>query len=235
MSSVTGLVFVIALMVFNFFAWHCNFSLSFYVEATGKTITIPILIGKTAGVSAYALIIWYYMEIIYATGFGIDKFPTIELGLLPEIVCKIFKTLYLLIASMTIAQLPTLAAMLIMKIYQVQSPATLIAIAICCSLSLPMLILMAAISQDMVSVLRIDLAVRGMLKVLPKYFLAAIITAIVIAGGILGKSYNIDLLFENPLLILLYLLINILTVIAGTYAARVLGLLYKHHGGQMPW
>ncbi|MBW8017229.1 MAG: hypothetical protein FVQ82_13680 [Planctomycetes bacterium] len=234
-SSATGLFFVIALVFLKFIAWHSNFALSFHVPSTGKNVTIPILIGKTIGVSAYALIFWYYLKIIYATAFGIDNFPDIKLGFLLAIVCKIVKTLYLFLAAMAVVQLPTLAAMLIMKIFQVQSPPTLIAIALCCCFTFPMLILMAAISQDLISVLRIDLAVRAIMNVFAKYCLVALITAAVIAAGILSKNYRTDILLDKPLLIGVFLAGNVLAVIAGTYAARVLGLLYKHHGGQMPW
>lgn len=233
-SSITGLAFVIALIILKFIVWNIYFELSFYVEATGKNITIPFFIGKTIGTAACAMIIWYYLEIIYATAFGNDKFPAIKLGMLVDIVCKIFKTLYLLVAAMTVAQLPTLTAMAIMNGFGIKCTPALIAMAICCCITFPMLILMSTVTQDLNSVLRIDLAVRAIIKVFPKYCLAAMITIAVITAAILSKSVNSGSV-EAPLTVPLYLMANILTAIAGTYAARSLGLLYKHHGGQMPW
>lgn len=234
-SSAAGLVFVVTLIVAKFIFWRFNFGLPIYFKATGKTVVIPILIGKTIGISAYALIFWYYMEIIYATAFGIDNFPKADLGLLVAIVCKIVKTLYLVFASMAVAQLPTLTAMLILHMTGTNAPVVLVALAAIGCLIFPMLILMAAISQDLVSILRIDLAIRAILKVLPKYCLAALITITVGIAAVLSKNFQPKLVLDAPLLIPLFLMANILTAIAGTYAARVLGLLYKHHGGQMPW
>jgi len=234
-SNTAGLVFVVVLIVAKFIVWRFNFNFSFPVEATGKTIVIPIFIGKTIGTSAYALIFWYYMEIIYATAFGIDNFPEANLGLLVAIVCKIVKTLYLVFVSMIVAQLPTLTAMLILHVTGTDAPVVLVALAAIGCLIFPMLILMAAISQDLVSVLRIDLAIRAILKVLPKYCLAALITVAVGIAAVLSKNFQPKLVLDAPLLNPLFLIANILTAIAGTYAARALGLLYKHHGGQMPW
>jgi hypothetical protein len=233
-SSATGLVFVATLVVLKFIIFNFNFNFSVHIEATGKNIEIPIRIGNTIGTCAYALIFWYYMDIIYATAFGNDKFPTITLGLTVDIVCKIAKTLYLFVAAMTMAQLPTLTAMLIMNICQIKSTPTLIAIAVCCCFTFPMLVLMAAISQDLLSVLRLDLAIRAILNIFPQYCLAAAITAAVIIAATLSRNYHYNMT-ETPVLIPLYLMANILTALAGTYAARTLGLLYKHHGGQMPW
>ncbi len=233
-SSATGLVFVAALIVLKFVIFNFNYTFSVYIKATGENIEIPIRIGNTIGTCAYALIFWYYMEIIYASAFGNDKFPTIKLGHIVDIVCKIAKTLYLFVAAMTMAQLPTLTAMLIMNILQIKSTPTLIAIAICCCFTFPMLVLMAAISQDLLSVLRIDLAIRAILQIFPQYCLAAAITAAVIIAATLSRNYHFNMT-ETPALIPLYLMANILMALAGTYAARTLGLLYKHHGGQMPW
>lgn len=234
-ASAAGLVFVIALIVVKFLAWNFNFKLSFFVPATGKTVTIPLLFGKTIGVCSYALIFWYYMEIMYATAFGVDNFPKIKIGLLVDIVCKIGKSLYIIFVSIAVTQLPTLAAAGGMKAMQFKSMPTLIVIAIFSCFALPMLILMSAVSQDLVSVLRIDLGIRAIFHVFIKYCLAVTITAFVIIAGVLSKNYHRVLAFENPLLIMVFLAGNILAVIGGTYASRVLGLLYKHHGGQMPW
>jgi len=234
-ANITGLVFVASLVLLKFITWNHNLHPTFYVEAIQDTVTLHIYIGRLIAIAAWGMILKFYMDIIYTTAFGGETMPDIEIGMLFDFLLNAARPLYRFAASMTITQIPTLIAWAIMHSTDQTSTKTLYTLAACCSFVFPMLLLMTAISQDLNTVFRIDLAIRAIAKTFPQYCLTAAITLIVLAGVFLSKQYNVSMTNHALYLIPLFFLANLATAALGLFAARTLGLLYRHYSGLMPW
>ena len=229
-ENAAGLVLVLLLVTVKFFLWNFNFLFEIPTNQ-GTTISVYLFFGLGIGAITLGILFWYCMEIVYSTGYGIDKLPINSMGVWVDFAITLLRSLYVFIAVMAVVQLPTLAVFGILKFFGADCWWVL-AFPIAAGLfAFAMGILRVSISADVLSVLRLDLAVRNIRKVFAPYCVCAAATMTALILGFVCRGFNFKMLDENILLAMLSCIGNITGGIAAVVAARWTGLVFRHYSG----
>jgi len=229
-ENAPGFVLVIILVTFKFLMWNFNFKLVFPTNQ-GTSIPIFLFFGLGIGAITLGILFWYYMEIIYSTGHGVDKLPTNSMGVWVDFIINLVRSLYVFIMTMTIVQLPTLAVLGILKFYGLDCW-WILAFPITAGLfAFAMGILIVSISGDILSVLRVDHIIKSIRKVFAPYCICAAATIIAVLLGFFCRGFNFKMIEENFLLAILTSIGNITGGISAVIAARWTGLVFRHYSG----
>lgn len=228
--NAVGLVLVLLLVTLKFFLWNFNFILDFPTNQ-GTTVSVYLLFGYGIGAITLGILFWYCLEIIYSTGYGTDNLPTNSMGVWVDFAITLMRSLYVFVAVMAIVQLPTLAVYGILKFFNLDCWWVL-AFPIAAGLfAFAMGLLIASISGDLLSVLRIDHIVRSIRKVFAPYCVCAAATIIALLLGFVCRGFNFKMLGDNFLLAMLSCIGNIAGGIIMIVAARWIGLVFRHYSG----
>lgn len=225
-TNVTALIFIAAVVCFEFFVRHMNYTLIIH----GKSLTfhIPIPFGIVMTITSWGCLFWYYMQIIYSTAFDVELLPDVHLGGFPRFMWNILKTIYTLFIVLVVLGLPCLIALLITKKMGISSPALLWALIIGGLFLFPMAILTVAIGKDL-TMLRPDYLLTPIYKAFGPYLTPA---ALCIAAAVLA----IQAYFGATLAIsAAWLTANLAIQIIAIIAMRSIGLFYRHYSCHLPW
>jgi DNA-directed RNA polymerase subunit RPC12/RpoP len=227
-ESLTGALFLLMLAFGFFLVRHMNFSMSFYVPMTGKTITILLPFGLIVSALLLGMILHYDMLILHNTAFELDSLPEERLENIFHFIALCIRGLYLSSLCVLAAGLPTLLTWLALRRLDIDAKWPLVPIGAAGLLLLPAVTATVAMSGDLLCVVRPDLYYRPIVKAFGPYLLTCLIFIPSVAA--LAFFYTKGLYWKHGLWInLLYLGGHLAAVLFSAYAARVAGLFCRHY------
>ena len=234
-ASSAALIFIIAVVCFKFFLGCLDFEFSFYVEATGRTITIPIPLGRFMVLTCWGCLFWYYMEMIYSTGFGIEVLPQAYIGGFRGFVWNAIRSVFVFFIALVAVQLPLLITFLITRKIGVEGRWLMIVLAIGGFFMFPMAILTFSISRDLLLLFRIDQFILTIVKAFRPYLLVA--SLVILAAALQYKTvgFSSQLARRGAGAVPLHLLANIAIQPLIIIAMRTIGLFYRHYSCFLRW
>ncbi|KKK90290.1 hypothetical protein LCGC14_2724560 [marine sediment metagenome] len=226
-SSLTGVVFVIALTALRFFVGHTDYSFNL------PSFRMQLPIGWIAHILEIGCICWYYIETIRWAILGEDDFPEVNIGQGFELAGDMIKSTYLFLCALIIAVLPFIIVITYLKSHFVDSPYLNIALAPGFCL-FPMTLLIFAGGSQLWMGFRPDYVVKPVLKAPFAYAAVVAVIAIACVVQMITPGYG-ELLDHSDLSVGLYLLADIGATLLALAAMRTIGLFCKHHTCYMPW
>ncbi len=228
-SSATGLVFVAAAVTFKFFLRDADYS---FGVSGGYVVHLPV--GWIVTITAWGCLFWYYMEIIQGAAFDMDELPEVDIGAGFEFLWNIFKSIYLFIVAVIVAELPFVVIVAILRKMGVEWPGLFQVLMLAGLLSFPMVILTLTTGPQLWMVFRLDYIWVPIVKAFRPY---AVTAGLVVLGGVLQwvtVDYN-QLAAESKTVVSLHLAGHLGAQIVVIIAMRTIGLFYRHYSCYFSW
>jgi hypothetical protein len=222
-ENFTGLVFIAAAVLIKFFTARLNFTVTL---SANRSIDIPVPLGYILHIAAWGFLFWYYMEIIYATAFEIEKLPKVSMGGIYGFIWHIIKSIYTFTIALIVVELPFLIVAIILKIKGDE----LIVLLLCGLFFFPMAILTVAIGRDL-TMLRPDYFVLPIFRAFIPYLAMSVLLGIAGFLQYQAKQYY----KQEPLIVAEYLLLNFVAQILILMSMRAIAFFYKHYTCCLPW
>lgn len=224
-ENTTSLVFVIAVVCFNFFLAHafcCNY------------VTFFVVWGWLLG---------FYLNIIHRTAFDADKLPEIYLGtgitflwyIIKPFLVFFFTLIFVLLPLfITIAIFQSLGFITLEKMTNITSmPLALQILFYVCLFFFPAAILTTAVGEDF-TLLRPDYTLAPILKAFRPYLITFILLVIVV----MVESNTMQFAgVENETFLSAAgkLILNLLVQLLAIFSMRSIGLFYRHYACYFKW
>ena len=228
-SSVTGLVFVAAAVTFKFFLRDADYSFS---APGGYVVHLPV--GWIVTITAWGCLCWYYMEIMQWAAFDMDELPEVDMGTGFEFLWNVFKSIYLFIVALIVAELPFVVIVAVLRKMGIEWPGLFQVLVLAGLLSFPMMILTLSTGPQLWLVFRLDYIWVPIVKASRPY---AVTAGLVVLAGVLQwltVAYS-ELSGSNKFIVGLHLAANLGSQIVVIIAMRAIGLFYRHYSCYFPW
>lgn len=228
-ENIVSLVFIIAVVCFKFFMGHINPSF----KAPGLAINIPI--DWIVMFVCWGYIFWFYMTMIESTVMDSDDMPEIDVGAGLVFFWTLFKSIYLFIVAIILAQIPFL---IILSILQSRLGIGWVwlrhAFVLAGFFFAPMTLLTISSAKETWMVLRPDYIVVPIFKALGAYLVCA---------GFMGAAGLLQFLTveygavegASQWVIVGHLLFDIFAVMIAIVAMRSVGLFFRHYECYFLW
>jgi len=220
-ENATSLVFVIAVVCFNFFL-------------SGTCCGLP------AFIIALGWLLGFYLNIIYETAFDIDKLPEIYLGTSITFLWYVIKPFLVFFLTMATVQLPFIIALVLLKdkglsydnLWQEQTALHLLlqALFIFGLFLFPMAILTAAVSKD-VTMFRPDCLLAPIFRAFIPYLIAV---ALLVAASVI-ETQTTQYTAADFAITAGHLMQNLAVQVIAIIAMRSIGLFYRHYSCHFRW
>ena len=225
-KNTTSLVFVIAVVCFNFFlakACCCNI-VSFIV--------------------VWGWLLGFYLNIIHDTAFGVDTLPEIQLGEGFGFLWNIIKPFLIFFFTLLFVMLPLAVVLLVCRNIGIISPETLTnfndwplvlkLLFFLCWFLFPSAALATAVGGDFTLLLRPDYLLSPVFKAFGPYIVAVVF--LVIAAVIeLNAGLFAGIKNETFLSAAGKLTLNLIVQLFAIFAMRSIGLFYRHYACYFKW
>jgi len=228
-ASITGLVFVAAAVTFKFFLQDADYSFS---VTGGYVVHLPV--GWIVTITAWGCLFWYYMEIIQGAAFDMDELPEVDIGAGFEFFWNIFKSIYLFVVAVIVAELPFVVVVAVLRKMGVELPGLFLVLMLAGLLSFPMVILTLSTGPQLWMVFRFDYLWVSIVKAFRPY---AVTAGLVVLAGVLQwltVGYS-QLTAESKTVVSLHLAANFGSQIVVIIAMRAIGLFCRHYSCYFPW
>jgi len=228
-SSVTGLVFVAAAVTFKFFLRDADYSFS---APGGYVVHLPV--GWIVTITAWGCLCWYYMEIMQWAAFDMDELPEVDMGTGFEFLWNVFKSIYLFIVALIVAELPFVVIVAILRKMGIDWPGLFQVLVLAGLVSFPMMILTLSTGPQLWLVFRLDYIWVPIVKASRPY---AVTAGLVVLAGVLQwltVAYS-ELSGSNKFIVGLHLAANLGAQVVVIIAMRAIGLFYRHYSCYFPW
>jgi hypothetical protein len=216
-DNLTAIVFVIAAVCFKFFtAGACCMGFFVYFAAWGY------LFG-------------FYLQIISETAAGIDNLPEIEVGTSITFLWYMLKPILIFVFTVFIVQLPFIIALSFFSnqgvtwdnIWETTTPLNLVlrGLFIAGLFMFPMVILVAAVLEDLPELLRFD---RLLVPVIRAFIPYLVIVGLLAAACFIenkAERFERSSMLQNAGILAINLAVQIVAIIA----MRSIGLFYRHY------
>ena len=229
-KNITGLVLVLAAVVFKFILANRNISMSVHVPATGGNVDVFLPFGSICEGVCWGVIFWYYMEIIYSVAFGNDELPTLNIKSAAELFGKGVMSAYYFMLTLFIVFLPSVIILIVNSKIEADIKWAAYVAAIISGVLFPAAILRVSVMQDIYSLLRIDRLIYPLIKIPRQYGVVTVLVIITIVVEHFTNNYNRAIVAE-PYLIALNLTGKLVGQVPGLVAMRSVGLLFRHYEG----
>jgi hypothetical protein len=226
--NAAGLVFIMTVVVFKFFAANQNISLHIQGEWLSFDFYIPL--GWVSRGAAWGFLFWFYSEMIYSTGFDQDELPTVTIGGFYTLIWKIAKSVYEIFVILLVVGLPAFLAFLILRYIRVELPVLLYSLVFGGLFLLPMAILTVAIGRDL-TMLRPDYLLAPIRKAFTPY----LVTTVILGGALVLQTFTSQYEGQSPDAAAVCLLLNFLVQSLVLVAMRSIGLFWRHYSCHFIW
>jgi len=230
LAGITGFVFVAAAMTFKFFLRDVDYSFT----VPGGYVALPL--GWLVTITAWGCLFWYYMEIIRFAAFDEDTLPEVDIdtGERFGILWNIFKSIYLFIVAVIVAELPFVVIITILRKMGLEWPGFFRVLLLAGLFSFPMVVLTLSTGPQLWMVFRPDYIWVPIVKAFKPYLVVAglVMLAAVLQWFTIGYS---ELPGRTRTVVGLHLAANIGVQIIAIIAMRSVGLFYRHNGCYFPW
>ena len=227
-SNITVLVFITAIVCFNFIVSKMNIHLPIQGKSLSFDIYIPT--GWALWAAAWGLLFWYYREVIYTTAFDENELPKASLGGFFEFIWKIIQSLYYIFTILLVVGLPFLFTALLFWTTGFNWPPLLYLLLFVALFLSPMAILNVSVGQDL-TLLRPDYLLVPIFRAFRPY----VVTVILLAAAFLLQSQAKQYSFQNPAVAAGHLMLNIAAQFFVLFAMRSIGLFARHYGCYLNW
>ncbi|MBN1816796.1 MAG: hypothetical protein JW828_05520 [Sedimentisphaerales bacterium] len=242
-SSSTPMIWMAVLAIVRFAVRHRNYSLSVYVQATGKTATLPLPFGLALALFLTGCMLRYYMELARSAAFEEDVMPDTEFHSPVRFTASTFGALYSFFVMGALACVPMLAVYLVLRTLGLWSDVESdqvsrigwsgLGIAAVPGLFLfPMLFLVAAVMEDLTMLFDVRSLFRPIRKAFGPYLLLmwTVAPVVVVHGWAFGFGWDRRI---EPDILVFRAVVAILLSVWTLATARGVGLFYRHYGCYM--
>lgn len=228
-QNITTLVFIVAVVSFKFFIGHINPSF----VAPGLAINIPV--DWIVMFVCWGYLFWLYMAVIESTVLDSDDLPDIDVGAGFSFFGTLFKSIYLFIVAIILAQLPFLIVRSILESYLGINWVFLRHACVLAGLFFaPMSLLTISSAKESWMVLRPDYIFVPVFKAFGPYLVCAVLMGVAGLLQLMTIEYG-RLEDASRWVIAGNLLLNILAVLVAIVAMRSVGLFFRHYECYFPW
>jgi len=227
-ESLTGALFLLTLAFGFFLVRHMNYAMSFYIPATGKTLTILLPFGFIVSALLLGMILHYDMQILHYTAFELDSLPEEKIENIFRFIALSVRGLYVALLCGLAAGLPSLLTWLVLRHSGIEARWPLILMIAAGLFLLPAVVATVVMSGDPLCVVRPDLYFRPILRAIGPYLVTCLVFAPCVAAYAFFYSKGL-FLKEGPRMNLLYLGGHFAIVLFSAYAARIVGLFCRHY------
>jgi len=227
-KNVTGLVFIATAVCFKFFVARMNYTI--VIPGESLVMEFPLPIGHVLNIAAWGFLFWYYMEIIYSTAFDAEGLPEVIVEGIPGFFWRIVKSVYTMIITLLVTELPFIIAFLIAKKTGYEWPLLTNVLMFGGLFLLPMAMLTVGVGRDL-TMLRPDYLLVPIFKVFTPYLAVAVLFVAAALLQMQAKQYTGAPLPTTALHLTLNLAVHVIAVIA----MRSTGLLHRHYGCYFAW
>ena len=227
-KNAPGLVFILAVVVLKFFTAGLNFS--FFIQGKWLSFDFYIPLGWALRASAWGCLFWYYMEMIYSTGYDQEEMPVATLGGFYGFIWKIVKSLYTIFIILLVVGMPYIIAFLILKKMQIESPVFLYIPMLGGLFLLPIAILTAAVGKEL-TMLRYDYLLIPIFRAFTPYLVTVVLLGVAVIVQMQTKQYA----HQDQMEVIGCLLLNCALQAVFIIAMRSVGLFYRHYSCHLPW
>ena len=227
-ENVTGLVFITAIVCFKFVVSRMNYSITIPGKWLSFDFYIPL--GSFLHVSAWGLLFWFYMEMIYSTAFDEDKLPRATLGGFYEFIWKIVRSLYTIFIILLVVGLPYLLLALIFWATGFKWPDLLYLLLFVAMFLSPIAILNVSVGRDL-TLLRPDYLLVPIFRA----FMPYVVTVLLLGAAGCLQSQASQYSGQDPVVAAGHLALNLAAQFLMLVAMRSIGLFARHYGCHLPW
>lgn len=231
LAGVTGFVFAAAAVTFKFFLRDADYS---FTVAGGYVVHLPL--GWLATITAWGCLFWYYMQIIRCAAFDEGELPEVDIdtGGVFGFSWNIFKSIYLFIVALIVAELPFVVIITILGKMGLGWSALSHVLLLVGLFSFPMVILTLTTADQLWMVFRPDYIWRPIAKALRPYLVTAGLVMLAVVLQWLTVGYS-QLPGRTRTVVGLHLAANIGVQIIAIIAMRSIGLFCRHYGCYLAW
>lgn len=227
-ESLFGLILVVALTCFHFFAGDEDYSF------TLGRFRPPLAIGWVVTFCCAGYLLWYFMEIINTTIMDNDLLPEIFIGGGFTFFGEAIKSIYLFFAAFGIAGVPGAAVGVMLENMGITYSWLKITIIILSFSMLPMILCLLGSGVVPWKVFRYDLIIYMIAKTFKPYFLICVITFAALFGVVKTVGLFADQANTNELMATAMLISRLGAVFLMLFAMRMLGLYVRHYARCFP-
>ena len=226
-DSITGLVFVTALVCLRFFIGHTDYSFTM----PGFRLLLPT--GQIACVVSWGLLFWYYMETVRLAAMDYYELPEVIVGSGFGFIWNIVKSLYLFIIALLFSLLPFFIIIRLLKSAGIEIMLLSRILVLCGLFVFPMYVLFLSTGKELWMALRIDYIFKPIIRGFCAYSAAALLVMLVMVAEWTTVDYG-RLVGESGVIIGMHLAGSIATAYLGLVAMRTIGLFDIHYGCYLP-
>ena len=226
-DSITGLVFVAALVCLRFFIGHTDYSFAL------GTFVVLVPTGGAAITISFGLLFWYYMETVNWAAMGYDELPEMILGGGFGFIWNIVKCLYLFVVAMLFAEIPFFIIMRLLKSAGIDSTLLFRILVLCGLFVFPMYVLFLSTGKELWMVLWPDYIFKPIIRAIVPYSIGAVMVMSVMVAEWMTVGYG-KLIGAGGVVVGMHLAANIATAYLGLVAMRTIGLFDRHYGCYLP-
>ncbi len=236
-KSVTGLVFVLFLGIFNYYISGANWVISFYAQMVCRVVDIYIPLGLISSICLWAVMMWYYMQVIYETAFDVEHLPDIYMGGTVTLVINAFMAIYSFWLALAVSAGPYIGLQIAVE--KISEPHIMLYILkyvffVWAALTFPIIFINIAMVRRLFVALRPDYIIKPMLKAPKRYIFVSLCCAGVFVLACNIPSYD----RSNPPsgeFFMLEVFLACFTQIAALSLARAMGLFVRHNNACTAW
>lgn len=234
-DSILGLVFCLAMAVFQFYLGDLDYSFS-VTGAAGGGFRPPLIVGWITQFFTLGGLCWYYFQIIGSTAMYPESLPELDIGFGFEYLGNLIKSIYLFIVAAFLSLIPSMAAAAWLESLGIVSMWVKLGLMSVSGLLFGLLLAIFGMdTPPWVALFRPDTLIRTIIKTFRPYLVTTIIADIAFVGWFLSLftfATNKDMTTFKTVL---FLIARLAAVIGMLYAMRVVGLYCRHFKRTCPW
>jgi len=191
---------------------------------------------------SWGVLFGIYLSLIYDTAYDVDKMPQVSLGDSTSFMWNIIKPVLVMIFTLLFVLLPFIIALSIyskkgqVDLEQVSSirdlPIVLNVLSFIGVLVFPSAILITTAGRDIVMLLRLDYLLRPIAKATIPYVTTIVFVVLAIVIQSVTQPYDPDGSTKTNAIMLF---LNLAVQIPALFAARAIGLFFRHYGCYFKW
>lgn len=234
-DSIVGLVFCLAMTVFQFYLGDLDYSFS-VTGASGGGFRPPLIVGWITQFFTLGGLCWYYFQIIGATAMYPESLPELDIGFGFEYLGNLIKSIYLFIVAAFLSLIPSMAVAAWLESLGIVS--MWIRGVLMLTSGFLFGLILAIFGMDTppwVAVFRPDVLIRTITKTFWPYLVTTVIADIAFVGWFFSLFTFATSKDITTLKTVLFLIGRLAAVLGMLYAMRVIGLYCRHYKRVCPW
>ena len=227
------LLFIATAITLKFFLADKNYVLRMYFGIIDDWKEIPIVFGHIMALVAWGCLFWLYIQVIYTSAFGTSFNSDIGVEGVGDFLTNAFKSLYTFGVILIILFFPAGIAILITKKTALNLSILTGLFSLAAVFLFPMALLTVSVGRDIFMAVRLDYFVKAVIKGIKPYLVVFALVLPIFLVQWITKTHG-PLRNEPFFVVTLHLLGNIFAGFLMLFAARGMGLFYRHYSCYMP-